>query len=30
MKKINYIQDFLNKIKLRRILIIFKNFENLS
>ena len=29
MKKINHIQDFLNKIKTRRISIIFKDFEDL-
>ena len=28
MKKINHIQDFLNKIKSRRILIIFENLED--
>ena len=30
MKKINHIQNLLNKIKSRRILIIFENFEDLS
>ena len=29
MKKINHIQNLLNKIKLYRILIIFKDFEDL-